>query len=152
MTGVDGWGTTGWLVAGADNSPAIDNYEGVYGSISWSGIPLFAKFFFQLVFAGTAATIVSGCVAERIHYKSYMLFTVFLVALSYPITGHWIWGGGWLADLGMWDFAGSTVVHSVGGWAGLAGILLWDHGSENTATENPRPYPGIAWRWRFWAA
>ena len=117
-------GTTGWMLQGADNSPAIDAYQGVYSSIAWTGIPLYAKFFFQLVFAGTAATIVSGCVAERIHYKSFMVFTVFLVALSYPITGHWIWGGGWLQTLGMWDFAGSTVVHCVGGWAGLAGILV----------------------------
>jgi len=119
------FGTSGWMLAGADNSPATgDAYQGVYGSISWTGIPLLAKFFFQLVFAGTAATIVSGCVAERIHYRSFMIFTVILVAVGYPVTGHWIWGGGWLADAGMWDFAGSTVVHSVGGWAGLAGILL----------------------------
>ena len=118
-------GTSGWFVAGADNSPATgDAYQGVYSSISWTGVPLLTKFFFQLVFAGTAATIVSGCVAERIHYRAYMIFAFFLVALSYPITGHWIWGGGWLQSLGMWDFAGSTVVHSVGGWAGLAGILL----------------------------
>ncbi|MBI83431.1 MAG: ammonium transporter [Planctomycetaceae bacterium] len=140
--GNDWLGSTGWLVAGADNSPAVDNYEGVYGSISWSGIPLFAKFFFQLVFAGTAATIVSGCVAERIHYKSYMLFTVFLVALSYPITGHWIWGGGWLAKLGMWDFAGSTVVHSVGGWAGLAGILLLGPRIGKYREGKPQAIPG----------
>ena len=124
----DGNGFLGWqglMTAGADNSPAAnDAYQGVYGSISWTGIPLLAKFFFQLVFAGTAATIVSGCIAERIHYRSFMIFTFVLVALSYPITGHWIWGGGWLANFGMWDFAGSTVVHSVGGWAGLAGILL----------------------------
>ena len=118
-------GLSGFVVSGADNSPAVgDAYQGVYSSINWTGIPLFAKFFFQLVFAGTAATIVSGCVAERVHYRSFFIFTFLLVALSYPITGHWIWGGGWLAALGMWDFAGSTVVHSVGGWAGLAGILL----------------------------
>jgi Amt family ammonium transporter len=117
-------GTSGWLVAGADNSPLTDSYSGVYSSLSWAGVPLYAKFFFQLAFAATAATIVSGCVAERIHYRAYMIFSVFLVAVSYPITGHWIWGGGWLADMGFWDFAGSTVVHSVGGWAGLAGILL----------------------------
>ena len=119
------FGLSGLLVSGADNSPAVgDAYQGVYSSINWTGVPLFAKFFFQLVFAGTAATIVSGCVAERVHYRSFMIFTFLLVALSYPITGHWIWGGGWLAALGMWDFAGSTVVHSVGGWAGLAGIVL----------------------------
>ncbi|MBI3896255.1 MAG: ammonium transporter, partial [Acidobacteria bacterium] len=118
-------GMSGWLVAGADNSPATgDVYQGVYTSLNWTGVPLLAKFFFQLVFAGTAATIVSGCVAERIHYKSFMIFTLVLVGLSYPITGHWIWGGGWLAGMGMRDFAGSTVVHAVGGWSGLAGILL----------------------------
>lgn len=117
-------GLEGWFLEGADNSPAVDDYAGVYGSISWTGVPLLAKFFFQLVFAGTAATIVSGCVAERIHYKAYMIFTLVLVGIMYPISGHWIWGGGWLAEYGFWDFAGSTVVHSVGGWAGLAGIIL----------------------------
>ena len=81
-----------------------------------------AKFFFQLVFAGTAATIVSGAVAERIKYLSFIVFSFLLVAFIYPIIGHWIWGGGWLAQLGFWDFAGSTVVHSVGGWAALAGV------------------------------
>jgi Amt family ammonium transporter len=117
-------GLEGFFLMGGDNSPAIDAYEGAYGSLSWAGVPLMAKFFFQLAFAATAATIVSGCVAERIHYQSYMVFAFILVAISYPISGHWIWGGGWLANMGFWDFAGSTVVHSVGGWAGLAGILL----------------------------
>ena len=113
------------MVSGADNSPATGaDYQGVYTSINWTGIPLYAKFFFQLVFAGTAATIVSGCVAERIKYLSFILFSVLLVGIAYPITGHWIWGGGWLAQRGFWDFAGSTVVHTVGGVAGLAGILI----------------------------
>lgn len=118
-------GLNGWALGGLDNSPAVgEAYKGVFTSLNWTGVPLLAKFFFQLVFAGTAATIVSGCVAERIHYKSFMVFTLLLVAVSYPITGHWIWGGGWLASMGFRDFAGSTVVHAVGGWAGLAGILL----------------------------
>jgi Amt family ammonium transporter len=118
-------GMGGWMVGGADNSPATgDAYQGIFGSLNWTGVPLLAKFFFQLVFAGTAATIVSGCVAERIHYKSFIIFTLILVGVSYPITGHWIWGGGWLAGMGMLDFAGSTVVHAVGGWSGLAGILI----------------------------
>lgn len=107
-------GLEGWAV----------NAEKSFSSLDWAGIPLLAKFFFQLAFAATAATIVSGCVAERIHYKSYMLFVIPLVALGYPLTGHWIWGGGWLYDQGFRDFAGSTVVHSVGGWAGLVGILI----------------------------
>ncbi|MFZ1289269.1 MAG: ammonium transporter [Melioribacteraceae bacterium] len=110
---------------GADNSPATgDAYQGVYSAMSWATVPLLAKFFFQLVFAGTAATIVSGAVAERIKYLSFIVFSFVLVAFLYPVTGHWIWGGGWLAKLGFWDFAGSTVVHSVGGWAALAGVLV----------------------------
>jgi Amt family ammonium transporter len=132
-----GWGLmfgdgSGWLgtkglffIGGADNSPATgDTYQGVYSSLNWAGVPLYAKFFFQLVFAGTAATIVSGAVAERIKFLSFILFSALLVAIVYPIVGHWIWGGGWLAKLGMFDFAGSTQVHSIGGWAALAGVLL----------------------------
>lgn len=112
-------------IKGADNSPATgDAYQGVYSALSWATVPLLAKFFFQLVFAGTAATIVSGAVAERIKYLSFIVFSFVLVAFLYPTTGHWIWGGGWLAKLGFWDFAGSTVVHSVGGWAALAGVIV----------------------------
>ena len=112
-------------LSGADNSPASgDEYSGVYSAISWATVPLLAKFFFQLVFAGTAATIVSGAVAERIKYISFIVFSFVLVGFLYPTTGHWIWGGGWLAKLGFWDFAGSTVVHSVGGWAALTGAII----------------------------
>ncbi len=114
-----------FFVNGADTSPAIgEAYKGAYSAISWTGVPLWAKFFFQLVFAGTAATIVSGAVAERIKFSSFIFFSFILVGIMYPLTGHWIWGGGWLASLGMFDFAGSTVVHSVGGWSALAGVLL----------------------------
>ena len=119
------FGTQGlWFVGGADNSPAMgDAYKGVYSSINWTGIPLWTKFFFQLVFAGTAATIVSGAVAERVKFGAFYIFSFLMVGIIYPITGHWIWGGGWAAQLGMFDFAGSTVVHSVGGWAALAGAI-----------------------------
>ncbi|MBI1178676.1 ammonium transporter [bacterium] len=119
-------GTEGlFALTGADNSPAMgDAYKGVYSSIAWSGTPLLAKFFFQLVFAGTAATIVSGAVAERIKFMSFVIFSFILVAVLYPITGHWIWGGGWLGTGGFYDFAGSTVVHSMGGWAALAGAIV----------------------------
>jgi ammonium transporter, Amt family len=114
-----------FFATGADNSPAMGAaYHGVYSAISWTGVPMWAKFFFQLVFAGTAATIVSGAVAERIKFGSFIVFSFIIVGVIYPITGHWIWGGGWLQKLGMWDFAGSTVVHSIGGWSALAGILL----------------------------
>jgi len=114
-----------FMAGGADNSPLTgDAYQGVYSAMSWTGIPLWAKFFFQLVFCGTAATIVSGAVAERIKYISFIVFSFILTMFVYPIVGHWIWGGGWLANIGFQDFAGSTVVHSVGGWAALAGVLI----------------------------
>ncbi len=125
-----------FFTAGADNSPALgeayaamnpfstSSYQGVYGSINWTPVPLWAKFFFQLVFAGTAATIVSGAVAERIKFGSFLVFSFLLVAFVYPITGHWIWGGGWLGSNNFRDFAGSSVVHSVGGWAALAGVVV----------------------------
>ncbi len=119
-------GLKGLLMAGGlDNSPATgDAYQGVYSALNWTGVPLGAKFFFQLVFAGTAATIVSGSVGGRIKYLSFIVFSFVIVGLIYPISGHWIWGGGWLAKLGFWDFAGSTVVHSVGGWAALTGAII----------------------------
>jgi Amt family ammonium transporter len=114
-----------WFVGGADNSPLTgDAYQGVYSALNWTGTPLWAKFFFQLVFAGTAATIVSGAVAERIKFASFVLFSFLIVGFLYPVVGHWIWGGGWLAKMGALDFAGSTVVHSVGGWAALAGAWM----------------------------
>ena len=120
-----GWGMTGWMLHGADNSPAMgDTYKGVFGALSWTGVPLFAKFFFQLVFAGTAATIVSGAVAERIKFLSFIVFSFILVGVIYPLGGHWAWGGGWLADMGFVDFAGSTVVHSIGGWCALTGVII----------------------------
>ena len=81
-------------------------------------------FFFQAMFAATAATIVSGAMAERTQFKAYLFYTVFISAFIYPVVGHWIWGGGWLAEKGFLDFAGSTVVHSVGGWAALTGAIF----------------------------
>lgn len=131
------FGTSGlFFVSGADNSPALGEayasmnpfstakYEGVYSAINWTPVPLWAKFFFQLVFAGTAATIVSGAVAERVKFSSFIWFSLVLVAVIYPISGHWIWGGGILGSNNFRDFAGSTVVHSVGGWAALAGAIV----------------------------
>ncbi len=121
------FGTAGWGLFGADNSPATgDAYQGVFASLNWTGVPLYAKFLFQLVFAGTAATIVSGAVAERIKYFSFFVFSAVMAVIIYPVAGHWIWGGGWLATMEtpMLDFAGSTVVHSIGGWAALMGAIL----------------------------
>lgn len=121
-------GLSGFFLLGADNSPSMgDFYQGVYKSLNWTGVPLEAKFFFQVVFCGTAATIVSGAVAERIRFSAFLLFSVVISAVIYPVAGHWIWGGGWLSsfmDVGFKDFAGSTVVHSVGGWSALVGAWL----------------------------
>ena len=123
-----GWG----LMFGGDN-PLIGTENlfilgesdfSYYKDTLTSNVPFWGKFFFQLVFCGTAATIVSGAVAERVKYISFIIFSFILTLFIYPIVGHWIWGGGWLADLGFMDFAGDTVVHSVGGWAALAGALI----------------------------
>ncbi|AEV70383.1 ammonium transporter [Acetivibrio clariflavus] len=122
-----GWG----IMFGGDN-PFIGT-KGLFiltGNIDDSvytlsaNVPFWAKFIFQLVFCGTAATIVSGAVAERIKYISFIVFSFILTLLIYPVVGHWIWGGGFLSQLGFMDFAGSTVVHSVGGWAALAGVIV----------------------------
>ncbi len=83
-----------------------------------------SDWFFQMVFVATAASIVSGAIAERIKLWMFFLFTLVLTAIIYPIVGAWTWGGGWLADLGFQDFAGSTIVHGTGGWAALAGVLI----------------------------
>jgi len=84
----------------------------------------YRDWFFQVVFAATSATIVSGAMAERTQFKSYLIYTIFISALIYPVSGHWTWGGGWLSKLGFHDFAGSTVVHSVGGWAAFMGAIM----------------------------
>jgi Amt family ammonium transporter len=111
-TSVSGlFGSSGFFMGGADPSTA-------------EGLWQFAYWIFQAVFAATAATIVSGAMAERTKFTSYLAYSVFITAVIYPVVGHWIWGGGWLAAKGMIDFAGSTVVHSVGGWAALAGAIL----------------------------
>lgn len=138
-------GTSGLnALGGADNSPLTgEAYSGAYSALSWAGVPLEAKFFFQLVFAGTAATIVSGAVAERIKYGSFVAFAAILVAFIYPLIGHWVWGGGWLANIGFSDFAGSTAVHSVGGWAALAGvIILGPRRGKYTKDGRMHPIPG----------
>jgi ammonium transporter, Amt family len=83
-----------------------------------------ADIMFQTVFAATAATIVSGAMAERTKFNAYIIFTVVITVIIYPISGHWKWGGGWLDQIGFLDFAGSTLVHSIGGWIGLAGAIV----------------------------
>ena len=111
-------GALGW---GGLGMPGLAEGE---GSWNWTFL------FFQTMFAATAATIVSGAVAERIEFKSYLIYSILVSAVVYPVSGHWMWGGlagegsaGWLEGLGFHDFAGSTVVHSVGGWIALAGAI-----------------------------
>lgn len=97
-----------------------------YDSLTYAGggYTYWTDFLFQAMFAATAATIVSGAVAERIKINGYLIFTIIFVGLVYPIIGSWQWGGGFLKTYGFYDFAGSTLVHSIGGWGALAGIMI----------------------------
>ncbi len=104
-------GTSGWFLMGMDASPL-------------ETLPLPVFWLFQAVFAGTAATIVSGAVAERMRFVSYLVYSFLITAFVYPVVGHWVWGGGWLAGLNFHDFAGSTVVHGVGGVTALVGAWM----------------------------
>ncbi len=104
-------GTSGFFMSGLFEHLELD-------------IPIAAFLIFQTVFAATAATIVSGAMAERTKFVSYLIYSVVISAIIYPVVGHWVWGGGWLSEMGFVDFAGSTVVHSVGGWAALIGAAI----------------------------
>ncbi|MGB1449516.1 MAG: ammonium transporter [Flavobacteriaceae bacterium] len=106
----------GWGIAAPENGMTAAYADGGY---TW-----WTDFLFQGMFAATAATIVSGAVAERVKLSSFMLFSILYVGLVYPIVGSWKWGGGFLDGMGFYDFAGSTLVHSVGGWAALVAIYL----------------------------
>ena len=102
-------GFDGWFLAGAK---------------SGANVPLYAFWLFQAAFCGAAATIVAGGMAERMKFQAYLIYSFIISAFIYPIVGHWIWGGGWLFKLGFSDFAGSTVVHAVGGFAALIGTIM----------------------------
>ena len=112
MYGSDGAiiGTAGWFMFGVE-SPI-------------EGVPVEVFWLFQAVFAGTAATIVSGAVAERMKFTAYLFYSFIITAFIYPVVGHWVWGGGWLADLGFYDFAGSTVVHALGATCAFIGAWM----------------------------
>jgi len=105
---------------GVDPDDPVNMFTPAYGL----DMTIYTDFIFQAMFAATAATIVSGCVTGRIKLPAFMTFSAILVAFSYPITGSWHWGGGWLSEMGFYDFAGSTLVHAVGGIAGLACVIL----------------------------
>ncbi len=106
-----------------------DSVSGLFGSsqflLSGADAAVYRDWMFQVVFAATAATIVSGAMAERTKFSSYIIFSLVISGIIYPVSGHWIWSSdGWLAGMGFHDFAGSTVVHSVGGWAALVGAYV----------------------------
>jgi len=115
--GVDGgWIGSLGLWGPGDAAAAGGDFASKYASGS--------DWFFQMVFCGAACSVVSGCVAERIKFWPFMIFCVVLTGVIYPIQGSWVWGGGWLSGMGFKDFAGSTLVHSVGGWAALSGAII----------------------------
>jgi len=114
-----------------------------YGSFFFNDNAMASTWFFQVVFAATAATIISGALAGRVKFKSYLIYTPFITGLIYPIVTHWVWGGGWLAELGFFDFAGSGVVHMLGGMAALAGVLvIGPRNGRFTKSGKSRPIPG----------
>jgi len=122
----DAWTITGFLAMGspipngfAEGADSVANLTNQYADYTY-----WSDFIFQAMFAATAATIVSGAVAERIKLGSFMIGATILVMIGYPITGSWHWGGGWLSEMGFADFAGSTLVHAFGGFAALAAVLL----------------------------
>lgn len=123
---------------------AIDFFtKADYSAITPSGVPFYAFLIFQTVFCATSATIVSGAMAERTKFISYCLYSLMISLFVYPISGHWIWGGGWLAQAGFHDFAGSTAVHMVGGCAALIGAkILGPRIGKYTKEGKPRAIPG----------
>jgi Amt family ammonium transporter len=120
------WALGYTLMYGEDVGGFVGKISLFFGSDEINGVPDKASLMFQTVFAATAATIVSGAVAERTKFTTYLFFSIAITAIIYPISGHWVWGGGWLSNLStpFHDFAGSTVVHSVGAWVGLAGAVV----------------------------
>ena len=108
----------------ADELALIGGDASATAAVVGSGYSVMSDWFFQMVFVATAASIVSGALAERVKMWPFFLFTLFLTAFIYPVVGAWTWGGGWLASMGFQDFAGSTIVHGTGGWAALAGMLV----------------------------
>lgn len=128
-------GGGGWFLTGDGAAYGLEPFP--------AGLPVTVFFLFQVAFASTAATIVSGAVAERIHFTAFLIFSLLLSGIAYPITGHWVWSGnGWLGALGFSDFAGSTVVHSVGGWAALVGAIALGPRTGKYRDGQPTAMPG----------
>ncbi len=151
----NGFAGFGGFGIGFDASDPVGMLTPAYGE----EMTIWADFIFQAMFAATAATIVSGCVTGRVKLPAFMIFGTLLVAISYPITGSWLWGGGWLDELGFYDFAGSTLVHGVGGAAGLACVILlgarkgkYEDGKINTIPGHSIPLAtiGVFLLWIGW--
>ena len=115
-------GVSGWI--GSLGGMFYDTADDLTAATEEGGYSLASDWFFQMVFCATAISIVSGACAERIKVWPFMIFAAFMTGIIYPIYGSWTWGGGWLTEMGFSDFAGSTIVHSVGGWAALTGCLI----------------------------
>jgi Amt family ammonium transporter len=129
--------------SGLIGSPDLFLFGGLLDNAAPDGVSPWAFFIFQTVFCATSATIVSGAVSERTKFSAYCVYAVVLSAIVYPISGHWIWGGGWLAQLGFHDFAGSTAVHLVGGVAGLVGAaMVGPRIGKYSSTGESRAIPG----------
>ena len=122
----------------------ISSPEGAAGLMDYAdgGYTYWTDFIFQAMFAATCATIVSGAVAERIKLPSFLVFTVLFVSFVYTIAGSWKWGGGWLDQMGFYDFAGSTLVHSVGGWGALVGAMILGPRLGKYTKSGIKPIPG----------
>ena len=132
------------LMYGEDIGGFMGKIDLFFSSDGIDGIPDKASLLFQTVFAATAATIVSGAMAERTKFGSYLIFSLVITAFIYPISGHWIWGGGWLSSMEtpFHDFAGSTAVHSVGAWVGLMGAWLVGPRIGKYVKGKPKAIPG----------
>lgn len=139
----DAWMMDGWFgFAGFGLSAASAEGAMTAAYADSGGYTYWTDFLFQAMFAATAATIVSGAVAERMKLSSFFIFSTLFVAISYTITGSWQWGGGWLSDAGFYDFAGSTLVHSVGGWGALAGVIILGPRTGKYVNGQLKPIPG----------
>ena len=125
-TDVSGWIGTFTLTYGPSEAELalLSGDEEAKAAVVENGYSVMSDWFFQMVFVATTASIISGTMAERVKLWSFLVFTAFLAGAIYPIVGAWTWGGGWLSEMGFQDFAGSTIVHSTGGWAALAGALI----------------------------
>ena len=136
-------GDEGWIVADYVGKFAPYPTQAVGADASQGSYSIASDWFFQMVFCATTASIVSGTLAERIKLWPFLIFVVILTGIIYPIQGSWEWGAGWLDDMGFSDFAGSTLVHSTGGWAALAGAMIARRTCRQVRTQ--RRDPPDAW-------